>query len=110
MTSTTMPRSAWTFYKYMAFIVGTALAVATVALIARHTTSPEIATANWYGPLWMAHGYLFMVYLVAAFNLSIKRGWSIGKMLIVMVAGTIPLMSFVAENKLAKEIEPELKS
>jgi hypothetical protein len=31
-------------------------------------------------------------------------------MLIIMVAGTIPLMSFVAENKLAKEIEPELKS
>lgn len=87
----------------MAFIVGTALAIATVALIARHTTSPQIADASWYGPLWIAHGWLYMLYLVAAFNLSVKRRWNLMKMALIMLAGTIPLMSFVAENRLAKE-------
>lgn len=87
----------------MAFIVGTALAMATIALIVRHTSSPEIAHTSWYGPLWIAHGWLYMAYLVAAFNLSVKRRWALGKMALVMLAGTIPLMSFVAENRLAKE-------
>ena len=87
----------------MAFIVGTALVIATLALTLRHTISPEIATASWYGPLWMAHGYLYMVYLVATFNLSLKRNWKLSKMLVVMLAGTIPFMSFFAESRLSKE-------
>lgn len=97
--------NAWLLYKYMAFIVGTALVCATLALILRHTTSPELANASWYGLLWMAHGYLYMIYLVATFNLSIKRNWNLGKMLLVMLAGTIPFMSFVAESRLAKEAQ-----
>jgi len=106
MASTPVKKSfvnPWVFYKYMAFIVGTALVCATFALVLRHTTSPELATASWYGSLWMAHGYLFMIYLIATFNLSIKRNWNLGKMLLVMVAGTIPFMSFVTEARLAKE-------
>ena len=110
MTSSQVSRFAWLFYKYMAFIVGIALAVATVCLIARHTTNPEFADASWYAHLWMAHGYLYMVYLVATFNLGLKCDWKIGKMLIIMLAGTIPLMSFFTEIKLAKEIEPNLTS
>lgn len=88
----------------MAFIVGIALLSATISLVVRRTTNPEIADASWYGYLWMAHGYLYMVYLVATFNLSIKRRWTLGKMLLIMLAGTVPLMSFVAEARLAKEI------
>ena len=95
--------NSWGLYKYMAFIVGAALVCATVALTLRLTTSPEVATASWYGALWMIHGYLYMIYLVATFNLSIKRNWELGKMLLVMAAGTVPFMSFVAEARLAKE-------
>jgi len=95
--------NAWTFYKYMAFIVGAALVSATIALVLRHTTNPELASATWYAKLWMAHGYLYMVYLIATFNLSTKRNWKLTKMLLVMLAGTVPLMSFIAEARLAKE-------
>ena len=93
----------WSFYKCMAFLVGTALVTATIALVLRQTTSPEFATKTWYAKLWMAHGYLYMVYLIATFNLSTKRNWKLGKMLLVMLAGTVPFMSFVAEARLAKE-------
>lgn len=89
----------------MAFVVGTALVLATAALAIRHTTNPEIAQASWYGTLWMAHGYLYMIYLIATFNLSLKRNWKLPKMLVVMMAGTIPFMSFIAEARLAKEVQ-----
>ena len=110
MEQHSISRPTWLFYKYMAFVVGIALAVATIALIARHTTSPDFANASWYAHLWMAHGYLYMVYLVATFNLGVKSNWKISKMLVVMLAGTIPLMSFVAEMKIAKEIQLAVQS
>jgi integral membrane protein len=40
-----------------------------------------------------------MVYLVTAFMLALKARWSILKTVLVMLAGTIPLMSFVAERR-----------
>lgn len=87
----------------MAFTVGVALLTATIAFIVKKTINPEIADDSWYVHLWMAHGYLYMIYLVATFNLSLKRNWNLFKMLLVMLAGTVPLMSFIAEARLAKE-------
>ena len=49
--------------------------------------------------MWTAHGYLYMVYLVAGFLLAMRSRWSLVKTLLVMAAGTIPLMSFVAERR-----------
>jgi integral membrane protein len=49
--------------------------------------------------MWTAHGYLYMVYLVTAFMLAVRARWSVVKTLLVMAAGTIPLMSFVAERR-----------
>ena len=40
-----------------------------------------------------------MVYLIAAFMLAIRARWSLLKTVLVMAAGTIPLMSFVAERR-----------
>jgi integral membrane protein len=49
--------------------------------------------------MWTAHGYLYMVYLVTAFMLAVRARWSVVKTLLVMAAGTIPMMSFVAERR-----------
>ena len=51
------------------------------------------------GYLWTAHGYLYTIYLITAFMLAMKSRWSVMKTLLVMAAGTIPLMSFVAERR-----------
>ena len=52
--------------------------------------------------MWTAHGYLYMVYLVTAFMLAVRARWSVVKTLLVMAAGTIPLMSFVAERRVTR--------
>jgi integral membrane protein len=57
----------------------------------------------WYAPAWQAHGFLFPVYVIATFRLGLSRRWKVGKMIVVMVAGTVPLMSFIAERRLARE-------
>jgi len=47
------------------------------------------------------HGWLYMAYLVAAFLLAYQLRWPLGRMLLLLLAGTIPLASFYAERKVA---------
>ena len=99
--------SLWKFFRAMAFIVGTALAVLTfVALpweyILGHGKSAATTAA------WTAHGWLFPIYLIATFLLSQKLRWSFSKTALIMIAGTIPLASFFAEAKVRKEVLPQL--
>jgi integral membrane protein len=48
------------------------------------------------------HGYLYLVYLVVAFDLTRKLRVPLGWMLLVLLAGTVPFCAFVAERKLTK--------
>jgi integral membrane protein len=49
-----------------------------------------------------------MVYVVSVANLGFKVGWTMGKMILLMLAGMVPLLSFWAERKVAREVEPRL--
>jgi integral membrane protein len=52
------------------------------------------------------HGLLFMIYLVVAFDLGQKVRWPIGKLLWVLVSGTIPLAAFFVERTVVREVAP----
>jgi hypothetical protein len=41
---------------------------------------------------------------VTAFLLALKARWSVVKTLLVMAAGTVPLMSFVAERRVTADL------
>jgi integral membrane protein len=51
------------------------------------------------------HGYLYLVYLGVAFDLTRKLKVPIGWMILVLLAGTIPFCAFVAERKLTKRYD-----
>jgi integral membrane protein len=96
---------AWEIYRLLAILVGTVLAVLTfIAMPYRYLIAKEEIAA--YSIAWMIHGYLFPLYVIATFVLSLKLAWPIGKTILVMLAGTIPLMSFVTERKIGKELFP----
>lgn len=50
------------------------------------------------------HGWLYLAYLVTAFTLAYRLRWSIGKTVLVLLAGTVPFMSFVAERRVSAEL------
>ncbi len=66
----------------------------------------------WYvgegaaGVLWTAHGWLYVLYVVAAFQLSYQLRWRAVKTVLVLLAGTVPFMSFVAERRVTRELRP----
>lgn len=47
----------------------------------------------------MVHGYLYPIYVLAAIQFSIKARWSLPKMLGLILAGTLPVASLVAERR-----------
>lgn len=64
----------------------------------------EGGTANEIGDwithyLGVAHGWLYMIFLFAAFHLAMRCRWGFGFSALVLLCGTIPIVSFWAEHR-----------
>ncbi len=46
-----------------------------------------------------AHGWIYFAYVITAFIVAQRLRWSAWRTVALLVAGTIPFMSFVAERK-----------
>ncbi|MEP7180270.1 MAG: DUF3817 domain-containing protein [Pseudonocardiales bacterium] len=89
-------------YRIMAFTTGVVLIAGTIALVLKdlvHVHHMEPGT----GILWVAHGYLYLLYVIATVNLGLKMRWPWLRLVAVMLAGTIPTMSFVAEHYVTRD-------
>ncbi|GAB76868.1 integral membrane protein [Austwickia chelonae] len=96
-------RRALTFFKVMAVVVGIGLLVLVLEMILKY----GVGLQGRDNPLWwwpQPHGFLYMVYAVATFFLSLKVRWPLGKLIWVLLAGCIPFLSFVAEAKVVGEV------
>ena len=97
-------RASLLFYRTLAYTVGVGLLVLVLVAMPLKYFADSPTLVAIVGPL---HGFLYMVYLVAAVNLAFRSRWSPVKTVLVMLAGTIPFVSFVAERKVtAKATEP----
>ena len=103
----TAARKALTFFKVMAFIVGVGLLVLVVEMVFEYATSMsgDQNPLKWWP---QPHGFIYMVYLVATANLGFKVGWSLPRMVGVMLAGCVPFLSFWVERRVAAEVEGRL--
>ncbi|MFF4423649.1 DUF3817 domain-containing protein [Streptomyces sp. NPDC048723] len=98
-----MKRSVLTRYRAMAYVTAVMLLILCACMVAKYgfDTGADLTFV-----VSQAHGVLFMIYLVFAFDLSSKARWPFGKMLWVMLSGTIPLAAFFVERKVRAEVEP----
>jgi integral membrane protein len=56
----------------------------------------------------IAHGWLYVVYLIFAFDLCSKAKWPIGRMAWVLLAGTVPTAAFFVERRVTRELGPKV--
>ena len=94
---------ALTFFKVMAFIVGIGLLLLVAEVILHYGFHNE-ALSWWPQP----HGFIYLLYVVATANLGFKVRWGLGRMVLVMLAGVVPFLSFWAERKVAAQVEGQL--
>ncbi|MFJ3825772.1 DUF3817 domain-containing protein [Streptomyces nodosus] len=102
-----MKRSVLTRYRVMAYVTGVLLVLLTLGVIAKYVLDINGA-ADFTRVVGIAHGWLYVVYLVFAFDLGSKAKWPVGKQLWVLLAGTIPTAAFFVERKVSHELETKL--
>ena len=92
-------QGALTRYRIIAWVVGVVLLVLVLVGMPLKYLGDDDTVVGVVGPI---HGFLFMVYVVLAFDLARRAKWSFGRMILVMLAGTIPFFSFWAERKVSR--------
>lgn len=55
--------------------------------------------------LGVAHGWLYMIFLLFAFMLSRRAEWSPGFTVVTLLAGTVPILSFWAEHRATRDVK-----
>jgi integral membrane protein len=87
-------------YRVLAYIVGVGLLALCGAMIMRYVFDEPQYSAI-VGPV---HGFLYVVYLVLAVDLGLKARWPIVKTGLILLAGMVPFVSFIAERRVTKEL------
>ncbi|MFE2730691.1 DUF3817 domain-containing protein [Streptomyces sp. NPDC059349] len=102
-----MKRSVLTRYRVMAFVTGVLLVLLCLGMIAKYVLGVDGA-ADVTRVVAIAHGWLYVIYLVFAFDLGSKAKWPVGKQLWVLIAGTIPTAAFFVERKVSRELDSKV--
>lgn len=87
-------------YRVLAWVVGTLLLLLTLGVVLRYGFDRPTLSRT-VSPV---HGFLFIVYLVAMVDLGRRVGWTVRRMLVLALAGVVPLLSFVAERGVTREL------
>ena len=94
-----------TLYRVMAYVTGVILIVLCLFAIAQPFTNDE-AIVSVIGTV---HGLLYIGYLIVSYPLTRRLRLPFWPTIAVLLAGTIPVMTFVVERRIShRYIEPAL--
>lgn len=91
-------------YRVMAYVVGVMLLVLVFVAMPLKYLGDDPTLVETVGPV---HGFLYAVYLLTVLDLALRTKWRWGFTLLVMLAGTIPFLSFVAERRVVHRVAAE---
>jgi integral membrane protein len=100
-----MKQSVLTRYRVMAYVTGVLLVLLTLGCIGKYVLDISGST-GFVTVVGIAHGWLYMVYLVCAFDLGYRAKIPVGRLLWVMLAGTVPTAAFFVERRLTQQLQP----
>ena len=104
-------RGAMSRYRFMALVTGVMLLILCVELGIKYGLG-ALVDVDGVMPFiaWVpfAHGWIYVVYLVTVADLWSKMRWGFGRLVTMVIAGVIPVMSFVLEKKVHAEAEAKL--
>lgn len=103
MSSTTASRyaAAVTRYRLMAYVVGVGLLLLVVVAVPLKYLAHMPTMVAVVGP---AHGFLYIVYLLFALDLAIRSRWNLLVTAVVLLAGTVPFLTFVVERQVSARL------
>jgi len=94
-------------YRVMAYVVGTALLVLTAIVVLKYgfAQRPQMkAPEQIVAPV---HGYLYVIYLVAAADLARRARWRLTRIVLVVCSGFVPFLAFIVEHRVHRQMRNE---
>jgi integral membrane protein len=88
-------------FRVVSYVVGVFLLVLTLVAMPLKYLGDNDAAVAVVGPV---HGFLYMVYLVVGADLALRARWSLRGTALVLLAGTVPFMSFYAERVVTRRV------
>lgn len=92
---------ALTRFRFAAFATGIGLLGMVVVMVIRYGFDNPTPSAVW-SPL---HGGVYMIYMALTVDLAIKARWSVVGTLLVLLAGCVPVVSFIGEHKVTRRVQ-----
>lgn len=102
-------RAALQRYRVMAWITGVMLLVLTAEMVLKYlfqangvddAGDPRPVIGTWVA---FAHGWIYVVYLATVIDLWSKLRWRWGRLVTMVLAGVVPVMSFVMERRVHRD-------
>jgi integral membrane protein len=101
-------RTLLTLYRVLAYTTGVILLIFTIEIVLKYGFQ-----VHGLEFIAIVHGWMYMFYFLVSLYLAIQLRWSWRWTVPVVLAGTIPFASFVAERKVVEKVRrehPELVS
>jgi len=99
-------------YRIMAFVTGSFLLLLTVVTLVKYIgmafgweNESFLSVALVIG---IVHGWIFMVYVLACADLWRRMKWQLGRLLTMVLGGVVPVMSFVVERRVSRDVAVNL--
>ena len=100
----TQPSTAvLTRFRLMAIVCGVNLLLLVFVYMPAKHIFDVVDTNKWMVFIPIAHGYLYIVYILTALQIGVQTKMSLLTILILIAAGTLPFASFIAERKIVKK-------
>lgn len=87
-------------YRLLANLVGVVLLVLVGVAVPLRYLAGEEALSKAVSPV---HGALYLVLVGCVVSLGRSRGWSVLRMALVALGGTVPVLSFVVERRVSRD-------
>ncbi|QAY70157.1 DUF3817 domain-containing protein [Xylanimonas protaetiae] len=109
-------RGALARYRVMAIVTGVMLLLLTAWCIVKY----PVGEWQWFGnhdvaafvdATWIVapvHGWVYVVYLVTVLHLWSTMRWGYGRLVTMVLAGVVPVMSFVVERRVHADGQAKL--
>lgn len=90
-----------TRYRVMAYVTGAFLLLLSVEIVLKYVfNGGEPVLGDWIA---ITHGWIYVVYLVTVVDLWSSLRWPFARLVMLVLAGVVPVLSFVAERKVTRE-------
>ena len=100
----TQPSTAvLTRFRLMAILCGVNLLLLIFGYMPAKYLFDAVETNKWLISIPIAHGYLYIVYILTALQIGVQKKMSLPIILALIAAGTLPFASFVAERQIVKK-------